>query len=193
MADYGKVFISHSKRDPNLGFFQSLFAMLRIESTWIELEDVVPPPSVYIREQVNQSDAVFVLLSQPLTELPHTNNWVAFEVGLAANCGAQGLDVWVFEPLDEHIDFAVPYFTHYMRYHTERNALTWLRDMLRETKAESIGIPVQCSYDDCKIAFNYLSRYFTNDFYCPACRRFVHFIKKYEDLVKERDQALSND
>ena len=192
MADYSKVFISHSKRGPNLGFFQSLFAMLRIESTWIELEDVVPPSSVYIREQVNKSDAVFVLLSQPLTELPHTNNWVAFEVGLAANCGARGLDVWVFELLDEHVDFAVPYFTHYMRYRVGRNALTWLRDRLRDTKAEDIGIPTQCAYSDCKIAFSYLSRYFTNDYYCPACRRPSYFKTKYEDILKE-DEASSND
>ena len=177
MTDYKKVFISHSKWDPHLEFFQKLFAMLPIESKWLELESVFAPPSIYIREQINQSDAVFVLLSQPLVELPHTNNWVAFEVGLAANSGTQGLDVWVFEPRNEYIDFAVPYLTHYMRYLSGRHTLRLLRDRLRDKKPESIGTPIRCSHSDCNIAFNYLGGFLSKGFYCPACRQLVHFEK----------------
>jgi len=160
---------------------------------WMEFEDVTAPPYLSIRDNVNKSDALFVLLSEHLVDKQHTNNWVSFEVGLAANQERPetngkamhspfGLDIYVFEPLDQHIDFAVPYFTHYMRYPTTEAAFKWLRDRLRDGSLARSGFSISCAWEDCKITFDYLSRFYTDSYYCPACRREVIFKKSYKDF-----------
>ena len=190
---YKKVFISHSRHDPNLSFFKEIFAILPTESKWMELENIEPPPSLSIRREINESDAVFVLLSEELVDLQHTSNWVSFEVGLAANHNLsedasgnnkekQRLDVWVFEPLDKDIAFAVPYLTHYMRYYLAQETTTWLRDRLRDRTPQNVGMPMECPYGDCRIAFNYLSRYYTDELSCPACRRSIHFHRSAKEV-----------
>ena len=180
---YSVVFVSHSKHDPNLDFFHKIFSGLQTESVWMEFEDINPPPSLFIRDSVNKSEAIFVLLSKYLVDQEHTNSWVSFEVGLAANRtkanvspesthSELGLDIWVFEPLDEDINFAVPYCTYYMRYAPTVERLKWLRDILRgDTPTGRFGVPIICGYEDCKLSFNYLSRFYTDSLNCPACRR----------------------
>jgi len=193
---YNVVFVSHSKHDPNLDFFHKIFSELRTESIWMEFEDINPPPSLFIRDSVNKSDAVFVLLSKYLVDKQHTNNWVSFEVGLAANHkktnvypeyahSELGLDTWVFEPFDEDINFAVPYCTHYMRYVPTVKFLKWLRDKLRGDITTEKFVPVTCRHKDCKITFNYLSRFYTDSLNCPACRSVIHFEKSYKDILRE--------
>ncbi|MFC2001270.1 hypothetical protein ACFLUZ_02060 [Chloroflexota bacterium] len=190
---YKTVFISHSKDDPNLGFFQRVFAALPIESIWMELEDIKPPPYISIIENVNRSDALFVLISEHLLDKQHTNNWVSFEVGLAANrekvsetgltaSSSHGLDVYVFESIDQHTPFAVPYFTHFMRYPKENKFETWLKNQLKNANLSYAGFSIQCSWDKCKKEFNYLSRFFTNFYFCPACSGEVIFKTKYENM-----------
>ena len=39
-----QIFISHSKNDPNLDFFKTIFATTNIRSIWMEFEDVSSPP-----------------------------------------------------------------------------------------------------------------------------------------------------
>ncbi|MFC2024338.1 hypothetical protein ACFLTJ_02000 [Chloroflexota bacterium] len=132
---YRRVFISHSKFDPNIDFFHRVFSGAPAEAIWMEFEDIKSPPYLAIKDNVNSSDAIFVLLSEHLVDKQHTSNWVSFEVGLAANRtisdktgkNTKDMDVFVFEPLDKKIDFAVPYFTHYMRYPISDAAFKWLR------------------------------------------------------------------
>ncbi|MBA7503677.1 hypothetical protein ES706_02288 [subsurface metagenome] len=191
---YSVVFVSHSKHDPNLDFFHKIFSEIQTQSVWMEFEDINPPPSLFIRDSVNKSEAIFVLLSKYLVDQQHTNNWVSFEVGLAANStkvnvspeyshSELGLDIWVFEPLDEDINFTVPYCTYYMRYETTLEMLKWLRDMLKGDTARRFGVPATCPYEDCKLDFNYLSRHYTELVNCPACRRRIHCAKWYWDYM----------
>jgi len=191
---YNVVFISHSKDDPNLDFFHKIFSELQTRSVWMEFENINPPPSLFIRDSVNKSDALFVLLSKYLVDRPYTNNWVSFEGGLAANRkkanvspeyahSALGLDIWVFEPLDEDISFAVPYCTYHMRYEPTLERLMWLKDILSgDTTTGRFGVPLICPYKDCKLTFNYLSRFYTDSLNCPACRRGIHFTKSYKEF-----------
>jgi len=195
---YNVVFVSHSKYDPNLDFFHKVFSGLQTKSVWMEFEDIAPPPSLFVRDAVNKSDALFVLLSRYLVDKQHTNNWVSFEVGLAANCKKanispeyahkeQGLDIWVFEPLNEDISFAVPYFTYYMRYEPTMERLKWLRDILSgDTTTGRFGVPVTCPHEDCKITFNYLSRFYTDSLKCPACRNVIHFSRSYKEFNSDK-------
>ena len=184
---YETVFISHSKDDPNLGFFHKVFSGLPIESVWMEFEKIEPPPFLSIRDNVNRSDALFVLLSEYLVDRRYTSNWCSFEVGLAANRerlnvasnsarAKLGLDVWVFEPLGKDISFAVPYCTYYMRYKPSTNSIKLLKNILRHEFPEKLGITLTCLWDDCKISFNYLRSPTrlsspTHSLNCPACRR----------------------
>ncbi len=178
---YNTVFISHSKDDPNLAFFQNLFSQLKAKSVWMEFENISSPPFVSIRDMVNQSDAIFVLLSNYLIERPYTNNWVSFEIGLAANSNlykdkdgklkALGLDVWVFEPMDKNISYSVPYCTHYMKYQTIPEEVRSLRDRLEARSSDyEVGVRIICPNKDCGLSFVYLSAH-TKKLTCPACRK----------------------
>lgn len=178
---YNTVFISHSKDDPNTDFFHQVFSQLDAKSIWMEFENISAPPFVSIRDQVNDSDALFVLLSDHLIGLAHTNNWVSFEVGLAANLNMSrsssqelstiGLPVWVFEPLDKDIHYTVPYCTHYMKYKSEPLAVRWLCEILEDPSSKGgIGVKLVCPNINCRLSFFYLSAH-TKTLACPACRK----------------------
>lgn len=186
---YKTVFISHSKHDPNLDFFHKIFSAVRTKAIWMEFEDIEPPPYRSIRDNINRSDAIFVLLSKFLIDRQYTNNWVSFEVGLAVNCKRssvapekaeleQGLHVWVFEPSDELIEFAVPYCTYYMRYQADMMTLKRVKLALEKAPTNTLGVPATCQSDNCKLAFQYLTKDYAIPFQCPACRKIMR-IPKY--------------
>ena len=175
---YERVFISHSKNDPNLDFFHKVFSGIRTESKWMELEDITYPPWESIRWEINQSDALFVLLSAPLKELSHIRNWVSFEIGLAANYRKPallpvpqsiGLDIYVFEPIDIEVEFPVPCCTYYMLYGKTVEEIKFLQEMIRDAPFHNKGAPIKCPNDDCQIEFKLLTD--INEFRCPACRK----------------------
>lgn len=199
---YGAVFISHSKDDPNLDFFHKVFSAVQTKAVWMEFEEIEAPPYISIRDNVNRSDAVFVLLSEHLVSRQYTNNWVSFEVGLAANFkrlkvspkatqARLGLDVWVFEPLDRNISFAVPYCTYYMRYEPNLPTLKRLRLALEEAPSHVLGVPATCHWDGCKLSFNYLTRSYEKPFNCPACRGIMQVPKYwFYDYAVERSWRI---
>jgi len=178
---YSKVFVSHNKDDPNLDFFHRIFSGINTKAIWMEFENIIPPPYESIRKEVNQSNAIFVLLSEPLLNKPHTSNWVSFEIGLAANYRSPavpyrpqlfkqiGLDVYVFEPFQTHVNFAVPYCTYYMLYEGNIEELKLLKEMIQNAPSHNKGLPVKCQYKDCQVEFKLLSN--IEEFYCPTCRR----------------------
>jgi hypothetical protein len=56
---------------------------------------------------------MFVLLSPHLSGTAYTQNWVSYEVGLA--CGLNK-PVWVYEHLQDPVQFPIPYLTDYVLY-----------------------------------------------------------------------------
>ena len=174
---YKKVFISHSKDDPHLDFFHKVFSGIATESIWMELENLTSPPYACIREKLNQCDAVFVLLSKHILSKPHTANWVSFEIGLAANrqvstmlTRKKGLDVYVFEPLSERIDFAVPYCTYYMPYYDRGiDEIQYIKELIRDAPLHRKGFKVQCPHYDCRLEFKLLTN--VEVLACPSCRK----------------------
>jgi len=144
----------------------------------MEFENITPPPYQSIKNFVNESNALFVLLSPELFDLKHTTNWVAFEVGLAANWRSHYLipkiiqdriDVYVFEPADERVDFCVPYCTYYMPYNGSNEEVKFLRELIEFAPNHNKGIPIKCPYPECQIEFKLLT--ITENFVCPACRQ----------------------
>lgn len=144
----------------------------------MEFEDINPPPYAHIMDELNQCDAIFVLLSDNILSQPHTHNWVSFEIGLAANYkslpffptfGQKGLDVFVFEPFSKRVDFAVPYCTYYMLYDKSIEEIKFLKELIKDAPYHSKGVEVQCPYDDCRLKFKLLTS--IEDFICPSCRQ----------------------
>lgn len=186
---YQSVFISHSKDDPHLDFFHRIFSGLNTKSVWMEFEDIQPPAYQSIKDYVNSSDALFVLLSNPLLDIRkrHTANWISFEIGLAANWRSPSIipriiqdhiDVYVFEPIDEPIDFAVPFCTFYMPYDYTVDALKFLKELIQKAPHHKKGKWVECPYPDCKVEFNLLTK--LEDFTCPVCRRGMSLSSTYK-------------
>lgn len=183
---YKTVFISHSKDDSRLSFFHKVFSGLHTKAVWMEFEGIQPPAYQSIKNFVNESNALFVLLSSPLLDINkrHTANWVSFEIGLAANWRSSFLipkllqdriDVYVFEPLEEPIDFAVPYCTYYMFYTDSNEHLQFLRELLQDAPYHNKGEPVKCPHPKCKVEFKILNA--IEDFVCPTCRRGIRRIR----------------
>ena len=108
------IFISHSKRDAKtVAAFSNVFARTTIRAILAEFENYLIPPWIQIKDYVQQSSALFVLLSPHLSGSPFTQNWLSYEVGLA--CG-MNKPVWVYEHLQNPVQFPIPYLTDYVLY-----------------------------------------------------------------------------
>lgn len=108
------IFISHSQKDVEiLNYFNNIFDGAPIKAILAEFERYERPPWTAIKNWVNESSAVFLLLGPNLRGSVFTSNWVSFEVGLA--CQARK-PIWVFEHVKDPVDFPVPYLTNYMLY-----------------------------------------------------------------------------
>ncbi len=175
---YNTVFISHSKDDKRLDFFHKVFSGIHTKAVWMEFENIKPPAYQSIKDFVNGSDALFVLLSPELINLRHTSNWVSFEVGLATNWRSPFLiqkviqdriEVYVFEPLQERLDFCIPYCTYYMPYSGSNDEIKFLKELIEFAPNHNKGMPVKCPYPDCQIEFKLLTQ--IENFSCPTCRR----------------------
>ena len=111
------VFVSHSKKDPNLSALAKAFKSAGMKMDAMEFENMTPPPYQDIRERISDewARATFVLLSEYVSdkEALHTRNWVAFKIGLSC---MRGLPVLVLAPEKGDLKFVVPYCTAHMLY-----------------------------------------------------------------------------
>lgn len=181
---YRRIFISHSKKDINRDFFSTLLTSLGIKGSYMELENIPSPAPVSIRDAINHSDAIFVLLSKYLLE-EHIGSWVSFEVGVASNCMrkelvelealglrdvkkiTQGVEIFVFEPKEEIVNYPVVSCNYYMVYENNDKELRKIKEIMKKIQNnEPAGILSHCP--QCGINFYRLNK--TNKFYCPGCR-----------------------
>src|SRR2546421_1984111 len=85
-----QIFISHSARDENLrNYFNRAFATSNVNAIYEEIEQLMNETITTdkVKQDIAQSSAVFVLLSQTVESLSHTRDWVGFEVGYAKGIG----------------------------------------------------------------------------------------------------------
>lgn len=129
-----KIFISHSTKDNKL-----------LEDTKEIFKETKVEPVIYdnekgeqwknIREYIRNSDAMFLLLGRDINpdnrDRAHTQNWIAFEGGIACGCEPKKRLV-VFHPAydeknsnkyDEN-KYAIPYLTDYI-YYDSNNSLSY--------------------------------------------------------------------
>jgi len=87
-----QIFVSHSQYDKDIrSSFDTVFARTGVKSVCMEFERINQLPAWEpIRNEIKVSETVFLLLGPNIRSSIHTQNWVAFEVGLAC---AYGKDV----------------------------------------------------------------------------------------------------
>lgn len=117
-----QIFISHSSKDIDIiNFFLEKFSGSGIKPILMEYEKGENNRKLtanYIIEEIQRSKAVFVILTQNITKYEHTQNWVAFEIGVAAARRPQ-IPVIVFR--EQEVNFPVPFLTHYFSQPLTRN------------------------------------------------------------------------
>jgi hypothetical protein len=180
-----KIFVSHSQYDKDIRTkFDTAFARVEnVAARCMEFERIYPPAWQMIRDEIRGSEAVFLLLGPNIRGSIHTQNWVAFEVGLAC---AFARDVWVFEQQNANVEFPVPYLTDYVicdlinedHFNYVREIIQGYGKMLpllmfnvdaRTYRGIPHGKPVVCRYPDCMSNFSMHTD--AQSFYCPSCRQ----------------------
>ena len=122
-----QIFVSHSQRDKDtIHFFLEAFAGTNVKPHFEEFEKDVPRgvTATKIAGDIQQSNALFVLLSESVASLPHTRDWINWECGTANN-----KEIWVFEPLESFgkVSIVIPRFSHYVLF---EKTLEWRKYVL---------------------------------------------------------------
>ena len=181
-----QIFLSHTKKDKEFcDTFDNVCAREGIKCFRSEYEKIPRPAWKTIREAMKKSFAMFFLVGQELAksqdsndpEWRYTQNWIAYEIGLACQ---MGIDVWVICD-DVLINFPIPYFNNYLTVSLRhRPTFDYLREILEEYKKgrtfpypyiDDLGnYDVSCPNDDCKIEFNlHMSLQPGEKIRCPQC------------------------
>lgn len=125
-----QIFVSHSKKDGDLvSFFSKAFAPTKVKAVFEELEQItsgVRTPSKVLHD-IENSNALFVILSHNVQKIPHTRDWVVWEAGVGKN-----RDIWVFEPYRDlgKIRVVVPYLRHYVLFGLNEYWLGYIRKII---------------------------------------------------------------
>jgi hypothetical protein len=135
-----QIFISRSGRDKNLvDFFSNILAGTKVKGIFEEFEKILACKitSAQVASDIENSNAVFVILSQNVQNIPHTRDWVVWEAGVAKN-----KDIWIFEPLRQFgsISVITPYLKHYIIFEINNPYLGYIRKVV-ESSDDSHVLP----------------------------------------------------
>ena len=200
------VFMSHTKLDKRFcDRFDNAVARVGISAFRSEFETIEPPAWKTIKEQMELSSAMFLLVGRQLVksqaasdkspksreEWKHTQNWIAYEVGLACE---KGIDVWVLcEYRNVRINFPVPYFNNYALGLGGRK-LAFIREVLENYSMEK-NYPlgrwdrnISCPYRDCEAEFNlHTAIKKGGKLICPTCLKVMVFSGGFSPLKYETE------
>lgn len=71
------------------------------------------PMALWVKREILRSKALFVILTRNLVSKRHTQNWVAFEIGIAAGSRRE-IPIYVITA--DKVNFLVPFLNHYFSY-----------------------------------------------------------------------------
>lgn len=126
-----QIFVAHSQRDENLrNFFLKCFAVTNVKGVFEEFEKILTSriiTSKKIKEDIENSNAVFVILSESVQNIPHTRDWIVWEAGASKN-----KDIWIFEHYQQlcRISVIIPYFRHYIIFDTNDIFFNYIRKII---------------------------------------------------------------
>jgi hypothetical protein len=205
----GQVFISHSSRDRNqMQFFQDLFDDTNVKPIFMEFEKWsrnYNPNWLWIRKEIRKSKALFVVLTKNITERKHTQNWVSFEIGVAAGCKPP-LPIFVFR--EEDVDFPVPCLTWFFDEPVTRvdhlepqefsevlldflillfryQVLAHVFASVLDPSPPNQGNEFFMKCNNCYLQFNYFGM--NNKIHCPCCNHLIDTPLSSHDESKTRD------
>lgn len=190
-----QVFVSHTQKDMDFcDAFDRVCARVGIKCFRSEFESISPPAWITIKEALNSSIALFFLVGNELVvnqdlnypEWRYTQNWIAYEIGLACQLG---VDVWAICD-DVLINFPMPYINNYLTVSLKhRPAFDYLRFVLEEYKrGELFSVPyinvrgkdlsVTCPHGNCRAEFNlHVTLQPGTEIRCPQCLENMVFPK----------------
>ena len=184
---FPQIFVSHSQDDENLkGYFNKIFASSPVKAVYEEYEQLISGDVTVekIKQDIDTSNAVFVLLSENVERKPHTRDWIAFEAGYAC---AKRKEVWVFEPADEFgkLSFITPGLSHYIPIYLDDNYFPYLRRIIdsykddESSKSRPKGTLIECLKCHSKYAVHFLPFAY---FRCPVCNEKI-FIRDEDGKI----------
>jgi hypothetical protein len=123
------------------------------------------PHWLQIKHSIQRSDAVLLILSGGITQQEHTQNWVAFEVGVAAGCDPPKPVIAI---KGEDVKMPIPYVNYYYSYSPTFPAPHW-KESDRDNWGDRFDNILGPMLDD----VNYKPGYPQN--HCPHCKlRYYH-------------------
>lgn len=187
-----KIFISHTRKDSDFcNRFDNIVSRVGLAAFRSEFENINKPEWATIKNEINQSRALFLLVGTELKKgmegyfqniddkygWKFTQNWISYEVGIACQ---KGIDVWVICD-DLEINFPVPYLNNYQIYgiHPEnKENREWYRSILENYKnginfsIKNSSYVTQCG--KCGAQYNLYSSLQSNGrIVCPTCLTYL--------------------
>lgn len=131
ITNLAQIFVSHSQKDKELkSFFSEAFATTNVKAIYEEFEQILKGKvtAEQISRDIENSRAIFVVLSQNVQNIPHTRDWVVWEAGVGKN-----RDIWVFEHYQDvgKISVVTPYLRHYVIFGTSDSWAGYLRKIIK--------------------------------------------------------------
>ena len=184
-----QVFVSHTQRDIEFcDIFDRACARVGIRAFRSEFERLEFPAWETIRKEIRASRVLFLLIGKELVKAQisgdpswaYTQNWIAFEIGVACE---RGIDVWVVCD-DVPINFPVPYLNNYLPVSLQhKEVFDYFTEVLRiyaqgvKTTFPNPQDVVECPYQaDCKGVYNLPMQIQAGGrIICPQCLREVEF------------------
>jgi hypothetical protein len=177
-----QIFVSHSKRDKDIRkSFNEVIGVAGLKPICMEFETLGSPQWQDIRNAIATSETTFLLLGPKVRSSIHTQNWIAFEIGVSC---AFGKDVWVFEQAGSKIKFPIPYLTDYLMYNLDNKSnFDYVREIIEGYGRPQVILPTDVDqrtkrkiprgiFVDCASCH---SKYFLHNiikqFCCPSCRQ----------------------
>lgn len=126
-----QIFISHSSHDKEIiSHFAKAFSGTKVKAVFEEFEKMLGNHinQAKIKQDIEASNAVFILLSEKASSLKHTRDWVVWESGVGSN-----KDIWVFEPISDSakISIVIPRLNHLVLYDLHEIWQTYIRTIVQ--------------------------------------------------------------
>lgn len=127
-----QIFISHSAKDTeSVNFFSKVFAPTKVKAIYEEFDSKLGlhVNSQKIRTDIENSNAVFILLDKNIEDVKHTRDWINWECGTATGLNKH---IWVFEKFHDigKISIITPSLTHLVTYSLNDEWYAYVRQIV---------------------------------------------------------------
>ena len=197
MAGITRVFLSHTKLDKDFcDKFDNICSNVGMKRFRSEFAEIDKPPWRTIKEQLDNSRALFLLVGRELVnqqaspynpDWKFTQNWISYEVGIAHE---RNIDIWVVCDSVE-INFPVPYFNNYVPFGLDPKASMKYMNTVLETYLRSYSFPIRHKPDSitlqcpsCGLEFNlHATLEPGQEIMCPHCLNGIKFHEPFGSTI----------